>query len=170
MLHTSMPPSSSSNEHRTLASFAFPPSLQLNTPMAMHHGGGGGFGHSTGGGNSGAQPVLTLESHGASTVGPVGGLTGELLDANVALVNTIRAHVQQQSHSQSHAQQQSRTSGLEDNAVLLGAMRDNIVEILNIMNHSPGVMSQMPQLPVSLNLNLADMVLPPRSNKNNNTP
>ena len=44
---------------------------------------------------------------------------------------------------------------------LLLQLRDNIMTITEDMNNTPGIMSQMPPLPMQMDMNLANAVLPP---------
>ena len=45
---------------------------------------------------------------------------------------------------------------------LLASLRDNIMAVSDDMRAAPGIMQQMPQLPLTIDLNLAAAVLPPR--------
>uniref|UniRef100_A0A803Q6Q4 Uncharacterized protein n=1 Tax=Cannabis sativa TaxID=3483 RepID=A0A803Q6Q4_CANSA len=49
---------------------------------------------------------------------------------------------------------------LQDNIDLFCCTRNNLNSILNDMRHMPGIMSQMPPLPVSINEDLANSILP----------
>ena len=49
-----------------------------------------------------------------------------------------------------------------DNVQLLASLRDNIMAVSDDMRAAPGIMQQMPQLPLTIDLNLAAAVLPPR--------
>ncbi|KAJ0038429.1 hypothetical protein Pint_22613 [Pistacia integerrima] len=49
---------------------------------------------------------------------------------------------------------------LQDNVELFCHTRNNIIAILNDMRDMPGIMSQMPPLPVSINDDLANSILP----------
>eukprot|EP00891_Asterochloris_glomerata_P000807 jgi/Astpho2/807/e_gw1.00016.308.1_t len=49
---------------------------------------------------------------------------------------------------------------VNENTELLVRFQDNILSILNQMNSMDGVMSQMPPLPVRLNVELANNFLP----------
>ena len=78
--------------------------------------------------------------------GHVTGSTTELLDANVGLAHGIKASL--------------GASQLGASASQLCAFRDNILAILHRMATLPGMMAQMPPLPVRPNLELASAVLP----------
>ncbi|KAJ6809707.1 uncharacterized protein M6B38_162770 [Iris pallida] len=52
------------------------------------------------------------------------------------------------------------TCKLENNIDLLSHSRDNMTTILNRMSEMPGIMSQMPPLPVSINEDLMNSILP----------
>ena len=49
-----------------------------------------------------------------------------------------------------------------ENTELLARIRDNIVAIMSRMGSMPGIMRQMSPLPVSLNFELANKILPPQ--------
>ncbi|CAK9234178.1 unnamed protein product [Sphagnum troendelagicum] len=76
----------------------------------------------------------------------IGGPTGHLLEHNVQVIGQIRANL--------------AACKLQENTKLLVQFRDNIFAILNGMTNMPGIMSQMPPLPVNLNSELADRILP----------
>lgn len=92
---------------------------------------------------------LQIEEHGANTIGGIGGHTGELLQQNINMINRIRHNLDMQQ--------------VNENTELFSKLRDNIGSILNGMTNMPGVMSQMPALPVKLNIGLANSVLPQSS-------
>lgn len=94
---------------------------------------------------------LALEEHGANTVGMVGGVTGELLESNMSLINQVRQNL--------------AACKVNENVELLAHFRDNLLAIMNRMNSMPGLMSQMPQLPVTINANLATSILPRPKNQ-----
>ena len=83
----------------------------------------------------------------ASVQGHVVGTTTELLDANVGLAHGIKSSLS--------------TSSLAESAAQLCNFRDNILAILHRMSTLPGMMAQMPPLPVRPNMELAAAVLPP---------
>jgi hypothetical protein len=76
----------------------------------------------------------------------IGGTTGKLLEVNSQAILKIRANL--------------AASQAQENTDLLVQVRDNIYAILNGMMSMPGIMSQMPPLPVQLNSELADSILP----------
>jgi hypothetical protein len=76
----------------------------------------------------------------------IGGPTGHLLEHNTQVIAQIRANL--------------AACKLQENTELLVQFRDNIFAILNGMTIMPGIMSQMPPLPVNLNSELADRILP----------
>lgn len=95
------------------------------------------------------QLPLPMEDHGADGVGGVGGATGQLLNENLRVIHLIRQNI--------------AMNNMHENTELLGRFRDNILQILNKMGNMPGVMSQMPPLPVQLNEELTNAYLaPPR--------
>ncbi|XP_068646931.1 uncharacterized protein [Aristolochia californica] len=81
-----------------------------------------------------------------SEVPVVSGWTRHLLDENIQVFNQIAANL--------------ATYNLQENIDLFCRTRNNIVAILNNMREMPGIMSQMPPLPVSINEELADAILP----------
>ena len=93
-----------------------------------------------------------LEDHGGPDImqGP-GGLPTDirdLLNGNKDLIDTIVGNME--------------NSKLADNIDLLSQLRDNILIITEKMNTTPGLMSQMPQLPLQMDANLANAILPPQ--------
>jgi len=92
-----------------------------------------------------AASIPQLEDHGAETVGNLGGTTAQLLEQNVAIVGQIRSHWE--------------ACRIHENSVQLSKFRDNILKILNGMAVMPGKMTQMPPLPVKLNIELASHYL-----------
>lgn len=92
------------------------------------------------------QLPLQMEDHGADGVGGIGGATGQLLNENLRVINLIRQNI--------------AMNNMHENTELLGRFRDNILQILNKMGNMPGVMSQMPPLPVNLNEELTNAYLP----------
>uniref|UniRef100_A0A7I4AMU1 Myb-like domain-containing protein n=1 Tax=Physcomitrium patens TaxID=3218 RepID=A0A7I4AMU1_PHYPA len=76
----------------------------------------------------------------------IGGETGVLLEQNAQVIAQIRSNL--------------ASMKMQENTDLLVRFRDNIFAILNGMTNMPGIMSQMPPLPVKLNTELADSILP----------
>ncbi|XP_043716830.1 uncharacterized protein LOC122664869 isoform X2 [Telopea speciosissima] len=79
----------------------------------------------------------------------VGGTTKKLLDENYQVFNRIAANL--------------ATLEIQDNVDLFCRTRNNITAILNDMRSMPGIMSQMPPLPISINDELANSILPSTS-------
>ncbi|GLT34607.1 hypothetical protein SLA2020_311710 [Shorea laevis] len=77
----------------------------------------------------------------------IGGVTGELLQQNAKALNQISANI--------------ASLKLEDNINLFCQIRSNILKIMNNMNDPSDFMREMPQLPVKLNEELANIFLPP---------
>ena len=94
-------------------------------------------------------PMPQLDDHGASTVGAVGGLVAQLLEQNLHILYQYKQNMHQ--------------FKVQENTELLVRFRDNILAVLNQMNSMDGVMSQMPQLPVRMNVELANNFLPAAS-------
>ncbi|XP_068666894.1 uncharacterized protein [Aristolochia californica] len=76
----------------------------------------------------------------------IGGPTGQLLDQNAQVFSQISANL---ANMQIH-----------ENISLFCQTRDNILTILNDLNDMPGIMRQMPPLPVKVNEELANSILP----------
>ncbi|KAJ7563792.1 hypothetical protein O6H91_03G126100 [Diphasiastrum complanatum] len=90
-------------------------------------------------------PSLSMESDDGISNDVIGGRAGELFEQNVQIISQIRANL--------------AACKPQENTDLLVRFRDNIFTILNGMTNVPGIMSQMPPLPVTLNTELADSVL-----------
>ncbi|KAF5182391.1 histone H2A deubiquitinase [Thalictrum thalictroides] len=76
----------------------------------------------------------------------IGATTKHLLDENAQVFSHITANL--------------ATYKIQENVDLFGRTRRNILAIINDMRAMPGIMSQMPPLPVSVNEELANIVLP----------
>lgn len=94
-------------------------------------------------------PMPQLDDHGATTVGAVGGLVAQLLEQNLHILYQYKQNMHQ--------------FKVQENTELLVRFRDNILAVLNQMSSMDGVMSQMPQLPVRMNVELANNFLPAAS-------
>ncbi|XP_068640472.1 uncharacterized protein [Aristolochia californica] len=81
-----------------------------------------------------------------SEVPVVSGWTRHLLDENIRVFNQIATNL--------------ATYKSQENIDLFCRTRNNITAILNNMREMPGIMSQMPPLPVSINEELANAILP----------
>ncbi|GKV29177.1 hypothetical protein SLEP1_g38125 [Rubroshorea leprosula] len=80
------------------------------------------------------------------SVKAMGGVTGELLQQNAQAINRISTNL--------------ASLELEDNINLFCQIRSNIFKIMNNWNETSEFMRQMPQLPVTLNEELANNILP----------
>ncbi len=94
-------------------------------------------------------PMPQLDDHGSQTVGAVGGLVAQLLEQNLHILYQYKQNMHQ--------------FKVQEITELLVRFRDNILAVLNQMNSMDGVMSQMPQLPVRMNVELANNFLPAAS-------
>ncbi|KAI7836264.1 hypothetical protein COHA_009854 [Chlorella ohadii] len=117
------------------------------------------------------QQLLKKRKPGESLVPPAGGLGGAkkplgaapgllppkapalppvpmLLESNLTILNEFRSNM--------------ADFKVHENTQLLVQFRDNILAIINAMEAMGGVMAQMPQLPVRLNVDLANNFLPSR--------
>eukprot|EP00192_Tetraselmis_astigmatica_P021190 CAMPEP_0117650110 /NCGR_PEP_ID=MMETSP0804-20121206/1364_1 /TAXON_ID=1074897 /ORGANISM="Tetraselmis astigmatica, Strain CCMP880" /LENGTH=289 /DNA_ID=CAMNT_0005455959 /DNA_START=209 /DNA_END=1078 /DNA_ORIENTATION=- len=90
-------------------------------------------------------PASKTAKEGTIDGGP-GGTVTQLLDQNFHIIGQIRENM--------------KWFKVNENTELLVRMRDNTINILNNMSQSEGVMSQMPPLPVRMNLELANNFLP----------
>eukprot|EP00252_Welwitschia_mirabilis_P023694 TRINITY_DN6769_c0_g1_i1.p1 TRINITY_DN6769_c0_g1~~TRINITY_DN6769_c0_g1_i1.p1 ORF type:complete len:255 (-),score=52.56 TRINITY_DN6769_c0_g1_i1:268-1032(-) len=92
------------------------------------------------------QPLPQVETDDGISYEAIGGKTGQLLQQNAHVFSKIIANLQ--------------SYQIQENIDLFSRTRSNIVTILNEMNDMPGIMSQMPPLPVGVNEQLADSILP----------
>ncbi|OVA01138.1 Protein of unknown function DUF3755 [Macleaya cordata] len=76
----------------------------------------------------------------------LGGTTRHLLGENIQFLSQIRANLE--------------TFKIQDNIDLFCHTRNNITAILNNLRDMPGIMSHMPPLPVSINEELVNSILP----------
>ncbi|XP_015583637.1 uncharacterized protein LOC8284759 isoform X1 [Ricinus communis] len=93
-----------------------------------------------------ATSMIPMEYDDGMAYNGIDGVTGELLDQNAKALDHISANLS--------------TMQLQENISLLCQTRDNILKIMNEMNDMPELMEQMPPLPVKLNEELADTILP----------
>ncbi|KDP45180.1 hypothetical protein JCGZ_15045 [Jatropha curcas] len=99
-----------------------------------------------------APPMLPMDSDDGISFKAIGGATGELLEQNAQILSQISANF--------------ASFQIHDNINLLSKTRDNILSILNefcSLNDMPEIMKQMPPLPVKVNEELANSILPPSS-------
>ncbi|XP_075661952.1 uncharacterized protein LOC142631625 isoform X3 [Castanea sativa] len=96
-----------------------------------------------------APPMIPVDNDDGISFKAIGGPTGELLEQNAQALNQISANLQ--------------ALQIPENINLLCQTRDNIHKIMNDLNDTPEVMKQMPPLPVKLNEELANSILPPRN-------
>ncbi|KAH0881352.1 hypothetical protein HID58_068746 [Brassica napus] len=97
-------------------------------------------------GPSYAPPMMPLDTDDGISYKAIGGVSGDLLEQNAQMFNQVSSNF---SAFQIH-----------DNVNILCKARDNILAILNDLNDMPEVMKQMPALPVKLNEELANSILP----------
>ncbi|MED6144675.1 hypothetical protein PIB30_017776 [Stylosanthes scabra] len=93
-----------------------------------------------------APPMITMDNDDGIPCTAIGGPTGELLEQNAQALNQISANLS--------------SFLIQDNINLFCQTRDNILKIMNELNDSPEVMKQMPPLPVKVNDDLANSILP----------
>ncbi|KAL9233176.1 hypothetical protein vseg_008206 [Gypsophila vaccaria] len=93
-----------------------------------------------------SMPAVPEDNEDGVSYEAIGGPTGELLKQNQQLFQQISANF-----SSFQAQ---------DNISLFCQARDNLAKIMNSMSDTPEIMKQMPPLPVKLNEELANTILP----------
>jgi len=90
-------------------------------------------------------PALPMDDDEISSKA-IGGPTGELLENNAQVLSQISTNL--------------GTMQIQDNISLLCQTRDNILRVLKEMNDAPEIMKQMPPLPVKINEELVNSILP----------
>ncbi|PNT61377.1 hypothetical protein BRADI_5g14510v3 [Brachypodium distachyon] len=90
-------------------------------------------------------PALPIDDDEISSKA-IGGPTGELLETNAQVLSQISTNL--------------GTMQVFDNISLLCQTRDNILRVLKEMNDAPEIMKQMPPLPVKINEELVNSILP----------
>ncbi|XP_057789636.1 uncharacterized protein LOC131006504 isoform X1 [Salvia miltiorrhiza] len=98
------------------------------------------------------QPML-MESDDGISYKAIGGVTGQLLEQSANALDQISANFS--------------AFKIHENIDLFCQARTNILSILNDFNDLPEIMKQMPPLPVKLNEDLANSILPRTSMVNN---
>ncbi|XP_057965986.1 uncharacterized protein LOC131156372 [Malania oleifera] len=93
-----------------------------------------------------APPMVPMDNDDGISYQAIGGATGQLLEQNSQIFNQISSNI--------------AAFQIHDNITLFCQARDNIHKILNDLNDMPEVMRQMPPLPVKLNDELANSILP----------
>ncbi|KAK6914521.1 Protein of unknown function DUF3755 [Dillenia turbinata] len=96
-----------------------------------------------------AMPMIPMDNDDGISYKAIGGTTGQLLEQNAQAFNQISANL--------------ASYQIQDNINLFCQARDNIFAIINSLNDIPEIMKQMPPLPVKVNEELANSILP-RSN------
>ncbi|KAG2318163.1 hypothetical protein Bca4012_069161 [Brassica carinata] len=91
-------------------------------------------------------PMMPLDTDDGISFKAIGGVSGDLLEQNAQMFNQVSSNF---SAFQIH-----------ENVNILCKARDNILAILNDLNDMPEVMKQMPPLPVKVNQELANSILP----------
>ncbi|KAL1558729.1 hypothetical protein AAHA92_09159 [Salvia divinorum] len=98
------------------------------------------------------QPML-MESDDGISYNAIGGVTGQLLEQSATALDKISANFS--------------AFKVHENIELFCQARTNILSILNDFNDLPEIMKQMPPLPVKLNEDLANSILPQAAVVNN---
>ncbi|CAF2126695.1 hypothetical protein BRARA_C03217 [Brassica rapa] len=91
-------------------------------------------------------PMMPIDTDDGISFKAIGGVSGDLLEQNAQMFNQVSTNF---SAFQIH-----------ENVNILCKARDNILSILNDLNDMPEVMKQMPPLPVKVNEELANSILP----------
>ncbi|KAK6930514.1 Protein of unknown function DUF3755 [Dillenia turbinata] len=93
-----------------------------------------------------AMPMIPMDNDDGISCKAIGGTTGQLLEQNAQAFNQISANL--------------ASYQIQDNINLFCQARDNIFTIINSLNDIPEIMKQMPPLPVKVNEELANSILP----------
>ncbi|KAI9079406.1 hypothetical protein K1719_038705 [Acacia pycnantha] len=93
-----------------------------------------------------APPMIMMDNDDGISYKAIGGPTGELLEQNAQALNQISANL--------------AAFQIQENFNLFCQTRDNILKIMNDLNDLPEVMKQMPPLPIKVNEELANSILP----------
>ncbi|XP_078433810.1 histone H2A deubiquitinase (DUF3755) [Wolffia australiana] len=94
-------------------------------------------------------PSLSIDNDDEVSYKAIGGTTGQLLEQNAQNFNQISANLS--------------SYQVQENVSLFCQIWDNILTLLNETNEIPGEMKQMPPLPVKVNEELANSLLPHRT-------
>ncbi|KAL1211985.1 hypothetical protein V5N11_023955 [Cardamine amara subsp. amara] len=97
-------------------------------------------------GPSYALPMMPIDTDDGISYKAIGGVSGDLLEQNAQMFNQVSSNFS--------------AFQLHENVNILCKARDNILAILNDLNDMPEVMKQMPPLPVKVNEELANSILP----------
>ncbi|XP_059626322.1 uncharacterized protein LOC132269226 [Cornus florida] len=93
-----------------------------------------------------AQSMISMDNDDGISYKAIGGATGQLLEQNAQALNQISSNFS--------------AFKMHENISLFCQARNNILTILNDLNDTPEIMKQMPPLPVKLNEELANSILP----------
>ncbi|XP_031383467.1 uncharacterized protein LOC116197454 isoform X2 [Punica granatum] len=93
-----------------------------------------------------APPMIPMDNDDGISYKAIGGPTGELLEQNAQAFNQISANL--------------AAFQIQENINLFCQTRDNILKIMNDLSDQPEIMKQMPPLPVKVNEELANTILP----------
>ncbi|KAK2651253.1 hypothetical protein Ddye_018742 [Dipteronia dyeriana] len=104
-------------------------------------------------GPSYAPPMIPMDADDGISYTAIGGVTGELLEQNAQMFQQISANF--------------AAFQIRENIDLLRQARDNIFAVLNDLNDMPEIMKQMPPLPVKVNDEIANNILPRTSHQMN---
>ncbi|XP_058102497.1 uncharacterized protein LOC131246407 [Magnolia sinica] len=91
-------------------------------------------------------PMLPMDNNDGISFEAIGGATGKLLEQNAQMFDQISVNL--------------AALKIQENINLLCQTRDNILTIMNDLKDTSGVMKQMPPLPVKVNEELANSILP----------
>ncbi|CAA0842420.1 Protein of unknown function (DUF3755 [Striga hermonthica] len=93
-----------------------------------------------------AQSMMSADSDDGISFKAIGGAAGQLLEQNAQALDQISANFS--------------ACKIHENINLFCQARNNIVSLLNDLSDMPEIMKQMPPLPVKLNEDLANSILP----------
>ncbi|KAK4766121.1 hypothetical protein SAY87_007763 [Trapa incisa] len=93
-----------------------------------------------------APPMVMMDNDDGISFKAIGGPTGELLEQNAQIFNQISANL--------------AAFQVQENINLFCQTRDNILKIMKELSDQPELMKQMPPLPVKVNEELANTILP----------
>ncbi|WZZ29834.1 hypothetical protein YC2023_013235 [Brassica napus] len=108
-------------------------------------------------GPSYAPPMMPIDTDDGVSYKAIGGVSGDLLEQNAQMFNQVSTNF---SAFQVNATSIFFFHHIHENVNILCKARDNILSILNDLNDMPEVMKQMPPLPVKVNQDLANSILP----------
>ncbi|XP_024532007.1 uncharacterized protein LOC9640207 [Selaginella moellendorffii] len=128
--------------------------VKPSTAALAKTGGNGNSNNNNTSTNTGSMPMysttpLPIDADDGISNEAIGGTAGELFDQNLQVVVQIRANL--------------AAGKAQENTDLLAKFRDNLEALLDGMSNVSGIMSHMPPLQIAINRELADTILPTKS-------